>query len=170
MKNMVVHTTGPYSIAVHLPPEEIEKKGKIEIDDEWARRLALGVMDEFGIGAQGKVEIEAFAGRGGLMIFAALCPESRWETLFFCFDRLEDVLELSERLRPRIPPKSTLTYIDGEYILSLTAPPEEIIRLGLLAGEFGRRLFRPGSFARFLAEHGREVIARTALRDLLKVA
>ena len=166
---MTAHSTGPYSIAIHLPPEELAGNGSCHIDDEWTRQLTLGIMEEFEINVVGQLEIEVFTGIGGLMIFAALHPESRWKTLFFSFERLEEVLELSERLNLLPPPKSILTYIKGSYILSLSAPPEEIVRLDLLAGEFGHRLYHPTGFSRHLDEHGKRITGPAAVQDLFKV-
>lgn len=168
---MTIHNTGQYSVAVFLQPEELEKEGQgiREPDDEWTRKLALSVMDDLGIHSRGKLEIEAFAGHGGLMVFAALRPEDQWETLFFSFDSLESVLTLAAGLNGPLPARSTLTYIGNRYILSISSPAQECTRFGYVAGEFGRRLYRPAAYARHLSEHGVTVSASTALQDLTKV-
>ena len=168
---MTVHSTGPYSLIMHLAPGELAPKGRTPLaaDDAWTRRVALHAMEANGIGTDGVVEIEAFNGQGGLMIFAALRPEHQQETLFYQFDCLEDLLRLSVRFRRNPPRKSTLTYIDGKYVLSLSAQSREAVRLSYAAGEFGRRLYRPAVFARYLSEHGKVLMRETAAQELTRV-
>ena len=167
---MNVHCTGPYSLIVLLAPGELARgQTPRAVDDAWTRKLALRAMTEYGIGTDGVVEIEAFTGQGGLMIFAALHPEHQYDTLFYQFDSLEDLLQLSGRLRRQPPRKSALTYIDGQYVLSLSALPREAVRLSYVAGEFGRRLYRPAGFSRYLSEHGKVLSRETAVQDLASI-
>ena len=168
---MMIHSTGPYSLVVLLPQRELPLRGqRPELsDDAWTRRLALNAMEKAGIGTDGVVEVEAFCGQGGMMIFASLRSDTRYDTLYYQFDSLEDVLQLSGRLRRDPPRKSDLTYINEKYILSLSAPAKEAVRLSYVAGEFGRRLYRPAGFARYLSEHGKTVIAGTAVQKLAEI-
>jgi len=165
---MTIQSTGPNSLVVLLPPWELAKEAAAPepAGDAWARHLALHVMEEYGIGTDGVVEIEAFTGQGGLMIFVALRPEAQYETLYYQFDNLEDILQLSRRLLICPPRKSSLTYIEKKYVLSLSAPPREAVRLGYVAGEFGRRLYRPAGYGRYLAEHGKAVVQEDAVEKL----
>ncbi len=168
---MTIHSTGQYSVAVYLQREELAEDGGAvpEPDSEWTRKLALSVMDELGIHSKGKLEIEAFAGQGGLMLFAALHPEDQWETAFFTFDSLEAVITLAQALKKSPPAKTKLTYIENRYVLTLCSPPDESVRQCLIASDFGNRLYRLPLYDRFLCEHGKTVLADHAVQQLLKV-
>ncbi|MDR3206807.1 MAG: adaptor protein MecA [Oscillospiraceae bacterium] len=169
---MTVHRTGRYSVAVFVKPDELAREGQEPdaVDNEWTRRLAAGALDSRGLRAGGRMEIEAFTGRGGLIVFAALYPESQWESLFYALDGIEEAIAMAVRLEPLAPLSSSLYYIDGAYVLSLSAPPEALIRLGYLAGEFGRRLYRPAAYVRFLREHGKTVLQGAAVPSLAAAA
>lgn len=161
---MTVHNTGRYSVALYLQPEELETGSNI--DDEWARKLALSVLDDMGVPLDGTLEIEAFTGHGGLMVFAALHPESEWETVFISFADLDGAIDYSAAVMARPPQRSNLFQMDGQYILAMSAPPDGLTPIVLMAGEFGRRLLRPAAYLRFLREHGQTVLDGCAVQAL----
>jgi hypothetical protein len=169
---LTVHKTGRYSVAVYVKPDELAREGQEPnaVDNEWTRRLAAGALDSRGLSAGGRMEIEAFTGRGGLIVFAALYPECQWEMLFYALDGIEEAIALAAQLHSLSPPSSSLHYIEGAYVLSLSAPPEQLVRLGYRAGEFARRLHRPVGYVRFLREHGKTVLCGTAVDELAALA
>jgi hypothetical protein len=69
---MTVHQPGHNAIALYIGPEELRNwtGGAGELDERRAKTLALSAMRKLGLPVRGSLEIEAYAGRAGLMLFA----------------------------------------------------------------------------------------------------
>ncbi len=153
---MTVHNVGSRNVALYIEENEMEAMGLSEqsLSRDRARALAMSAFDRLGLKVDGEMEIEAFTGSGGVMVFAAVYPRQNLEPLFFSFPGLEPLLD-ALRVAPELPSDASVFRLEEDYILFLRLAPCDFMRLALVFSEYARRLFRPAEYALFLAEHGR---------------
>jgi hypothetical protein len=150
---MTVHQVGTDSVALTLGCDELGQSWEHFGPDE-ARRWVLNAFAELGLPTQTKLQIEAFAGSGGIMLLA----KAVWPRHYYLFNSFEDVLDCASVLHTTTIQNDLYCY-EGQYILvtggALTAaceyadawPEEAAIRME----EYGKLLAR-GNALKLLAE------------------
>ena len=164
---MQVHTTDRHHVAFFLSHEELSTYGldESQVDGVWTRQITLRLLRDIGVSVDGVLEIEAFPGQSGLMVFASLSPESALETAYYLFDSFDHVTACCALLRA--PPRQSLLAIHkGQYLLAVSDIAAISARIGHVASEFGRPLYLPHAFVRFLREQKAVVIPEQAVQRL----
>lgn len=159
---MTIQPIGSASVALYITPADLEARGLTpsELTLEEALELTRSAFRQAGLALEGTVEIEAYPERRGVLVFAHVrAPERAW----FSFRRLADLAAAARVLGP-VPPQAALFWGEGRWWLALEG--EEEGAAARLA-EFGRAEGAVSHLESRLAEHGRAVWGRDALRQLL---
>ena len=104
--------------------------------------------------------LELFPAHDSLLIFARM---RSGKPSYFAFDGIENAISACRSCDGTL--LSTLTYIDGEYIMTLY--PENNERPPLAMSEFGRKIDASASYPEHLREYGREIVSGNAV-ELMK--
>ena len=159
---MTIQPIGSAGVALYLTPADLREHGLTPagLTLERAADLARSAFRQSGMEPEGPLEIEAYPGACGVLVFARVhMPPRAW----FSFGSLAAAAAAARTL-PAPPPDAALLWWDGRWWLSLAA--EERGAAARLS-EFGRcETARPWLEAS-LAEHGRPVWERDALARLL---
>ena len=159
---MTIQPIGSASVALYITPADLEARGLTpsELTLEEALELTRSAFRQAGLALEGTVEIEAYPERRGVLVFAHVrAPERTW----FSFLRLADLAAAARVLGP-VPPQAALFWGEGRWWLALEG--EEEGTAARLA-ELGRAEEAVSHLESRLAEHGRAVWGRDALRQLL---
>ena len=147
--------------AIFIDARELDDAGLTpqQLECESASRLVDCVLGDSGLALDGALEIEAFAGSGGVMLFARAIQASR---VFCLFDDLESLCAAAVSL-----PQGTgsLCYIEGRWCLILRGC--ERFFSGMLS-EFSCLEVRSAAYEDYLAEHGALVFPARATERLLE--
>ncbi|WP_202621068.1 adaptor protein MecA [Pseudoflavonifractor sp. 524-17] len=160
---MTIQPIGTTSIALYLTPADLRQHGLSPEDLPLDRALELtrSACGEAGIELDGVLEIDAYPGSCGVLVFARVRPPSR---RWFSFCSFEDLLAAAHA-RPGPPEESALFWWEDGWWLSLSSEAEQWI--GLL-GEFGS----PAPSAPYLdariTEYGAAVLPKDALAQLAR--
>ncbi len=160
---MTIQPIGSASVALYITPADLEARGLTpsELTLEEALELTRSAFRQAGLALEGTVEIEAYPERRGVLVFAHVrAPERTW----FSFLRLADLAAAARVLGP-VPPQAALFWGEGRWWLALEGEEEEGTAARL--AEFGRAEEAVSHLESRLAEHGRAVWGRDALRQLL---
>lgn len=153
---MLVHKSGAHSVAVYIETRELEHyvgEGQ-ELGEPQARELAINAMRELGLAVTGALEIEAFTGAAGAMVFALLNPQEEEAAAFFSFDSIDGALDAMLMLRDtRSRCEARLFMPDGWPILALRGTQSAVGYISNLLCEFGYRRNHPPEYQLFLHEH-----------------
>lgn len=159
---MTIQPISDASVALYITPADLKEHGltPAALTLEGALSLARDAFREAGIELAGPVEIEAYPGSCGVLVFARVRPRSR---SWFSFGGLES-LAAAARALPEPRPDAALLWWDDRWWLSLEAGAAgAAARLS----EFGRAESSRPHLEASLAEHGRPVWRRDALNALL---
>lgn len=137
-------------MALFIDRASVARMGYNSFEHETARLLARRELEEAGLLSQNTLEIEAFEGEAGWMIFAYAGEKPARET-YFCFSQADALLDAlafpREGLTVHIFSDST------RFILYLTARENEVFeRACAHLSEFGRRFEALPLFLRHLKE------------------
>lgn len=135
----------------NLRPDSVTKRD--------AEALLKYAADTVGCGNVKKVYIELFPGKEEMLLFVRL---SACAPLFFAFSNIEDVIAAALNVHDVMP--SSLTYIDGVYIL--TVYPWERDMSDAVLAEYGERLAMKPEFELYLFEHGKILMRTEAIGRL----
>jgi hypothetical protein len=135
---------------------ELEKEGLDiqSLDIETAARFAREAFSKAGISVSPGMEIEAFAGDCGILVFAQLV---RSLPVFFRFGDFENLLAAVDAAAPGITGR--LYLMDGAWWLCVTGGWEH----SAVFSEFGERVPRDAAFSAVLRERGACVFEEQAL-------
>lgn len=159
---MTIHPIGTSSIALYLTPSDLEERGFTgdTFSDEAALTLTRALCQEAGICLEGTLEVDAYPGGDGLLVFAYVRPSRQ---VWFVFDSMQTLCAAARSL-PTLPQAAALFCWKDAWWLSL--PGSERCAIHMLS-EYGAPLsstpFREGQ----LAEYGRPIFDRQALEQLL---
>ena len=159
---MTIHPIGTSSIALYLSPSDLEERGLTgdTFSDKAALTLTRALCREAGICLEGTLEVDAYPGGDGLLVFAYVRPPRQ---IWFIFDSLPTLCAAARSL-PALPPSAALFWWKDAWWLSLAGTERCAIHI---LSEYGTSLpstpFREGQ----LAEYGRPVFDRQALEQLL---
>ena len=160
---MTIQPIGSTSAALYITPADLRERGLTPegLTLERALELTRDALAQEGLALEGAIEIEAYPGACGVLVFARVRPPER---LWYSFGGLEPLLAAARSL-PEPRPDAALFWWEGRWWLSLPAGAEQPANR---LSEFGR-LERTGPLqAARLAEHGRPVLDRDALGTLLE--
>ena len=141
---MKIHTAGENGLALFLDAEDMALLGNVGLNEKTAKKLVNSTLYNMGLDV-GPIEISAFFGKRGAMLVALLGRELPKHWAFYKLsdqNALIDVWKLSggfERRHFRVK--------DEHYI----AFPEIAEPPGI--NEFGKRVYRPQLFMKYLEEH-----------------
>ena len=158
---MTIQQINPASIAVYLSPEDLETHGyqADELTVQQALHLMRTACRKLGFVPAGIVEIEAFPGACGVLVFARLHAQP---PALFRFPDLETLLSAIPSL-PTPYPSAALTYWDHAYYLSF---PTQNPSYHSILSEFGKPLQATDTLIAYLNEHGQCIAKQEALEQL----
>ena len=171
---MEIHPMGHNGVAIYIDTDELAEYGcaERELDERRARQFALAALRTLGLHTGGGMEIEAYTGADGVMVFAVLAETdgmkgqpsgSGAETdtvAFFTFAQTDDALDaLSALLQNVSPPQYTLCILDGIPVLTVQGSQNTIARISLPLAEYGCRRQYPPEYLLFLREHAKQIRA-----------
>ena len=159
---MTIQSIGSASVALYITPADLKEHGltPAELTLERALELTRVAFREAGIDLEGSIEIEAYPENCGVLVFAHVRqPERVW----FSFGQLED-LAAAARCLPRPVPQAALLWWEGRWWLSLPGGEGEA---AARMSEFGRWEADRPHLEACLAEHGRMILEKDALTDIL---
>jgi len=152
---MPVSNISQHAVCISLTHDELPPL----FDGELAKALVCQTLREAGKAEWTDMEIELFQGKTGALLIAR---PLRGKPRCFAFSEFETLLSAALAINKDIP--SGLTYLEGQWLLSLRCMDEDI-PMSLL--EFGEELKDYSELTGgFHAEHGRQVISGEALRIL----
>ena len=157
---MLIQKIGNGSVSVYMAPDDlklmqIEPDGMTDCD---MLRVLKQVFQSMGQKMAGNVQLEIYPGRNDMLLFIR---QSRMRPLFFSFSSFEDLLSAvsySEVL------PSSLYYIDGIYILSVTPWDGDCVDSAFF--EFGEKLDIEPDYMLHVTEHGKTIIGCDAINTL----
>ena len=158
---MEVQTIGNMSFAIYLNDRDL-RQHQIKPDQmtsEETTAILRSAFEQIGRTSWNKAYVDFFPGQHDMLLFVRLNFE---DPVFFQFDDFDNVLLAVDACD--CEPLSSLTYIDGFYVLTiypLAGDPDPIC-----FSEFGTRLCYPAKYALHLAEHGRELLSNNAISAL----
>jgi len=158
---MTIQTIGQTGIAILIDETDLRAAGTRagNLTLEKARPIVSTALIEAGVRTDGIMEIEAFQNGESVLIFARVLET---EPQFFSFPDLEALLR-AVLILPAAESDSSLTYLDGEYVLTLS-------RGGAAAGavltEFGEPRDLPARYLAHLREHGKVLLPHDAVARL----
>lgn len=161
---MNIQYAGKKSLTVYLDDADIANlrlEGPDGISKERARDALRQILGSDYAGFLEGARVELYRGRGGLLLFAYPC---RNKPHYFAFKDFEMVVEAASHCPKEVV--SFLSYMDGEYILSILGADCEAPSSVLF--EFGTYLDRPGLYSAFLEEHGKLIAGPDAVMQLKK--
>ena len=136
---------------LHITPTQMTEK-----DTEDVLHLALRNL---GKKRCRQVQTEFFPGKHELLLFIRI---NTGRVTFFSFDEFEDVCSAAAGCADLLP--STLTFLDGRYVLSVC--PWDSADLPSCLVEFGEHLHYPPEYELFLIEHAKTLIPNDAIATL----
>ena len=159
---MTIQPISDASVALYITPADLKEHGltPAALTLEGALSLARDAFREAGIELAGPVEIEAYPGTCGVLVFARVRPRSR---AWFSFGGLEN-LAAAARAQPEprpAPPRGWGGARGGGSRAAGAAGAAARL------SEFGRAESSRPHLEASLAEHGRPVWRRDALNALL---
>ncbi len=162
---MTIHPIGGASVALYITPAELKARGvrPEELSGPQAEALARQACAAAGLSLPRELEIEAFPGQSGLLLFARARRSPR---IWYSFQELEPLLSAALALR-EAPEGCALYWCGGRWWLCLE--DGEGASAALLA-EFGRRERERPHLAAHLAEFGRTIFPTRALGELRRYA
>ena len=154
---MTIHNISPDSVAMFIASAELEKEGlDVEsLDVESAARLAREAFKTAGIAVATGLEIEAFAGTCGILVFAQLLTAL---PVVYKFDDFEDMLRGIGTVPPEV--RGDVFAMEDSWWLRITEGWDKAPALT----EFGRKIPDAGTEAA-LTERGAKVFSCGSLRN-----
>lgn len=149
---MLITPINKESLALFIETVEIGS----EFGPEMAKLLAKAAFNELGLRADGTMELEAYPGNTGVLLFARLVAEEVYR-----FEELDDLLAAVTEIPPPFP-ASKLTYYGGRYYLTVNGLFDALT-------EFAEHRSGSSLLAAFLAEHGRVLSSPEALSFLNEI-
>lgn len=159
---MNIHPIGTASIALFLSPADLEEHGLTPetLSTQRALELTRRACRQAGLALEGDVEIEAYPGGCGILVFAHASPPRR---CWFSFDSLPALLSAARAL-PHPPEEAALFWWEDAWWLSL--PGEQVHAVNILS-EFGTPCRARPFFDARVEEYGMSVFPSRALHHLL---
>jgi hypothetical protein len=140
--------------------------GEAENDEIRYSRLTEMVKHFFkdsGMVWEADMYIEVYSGRDGFMVFAE--NGSGEPLICIHYFSADDLIE-SMAAYNGTPPRSRLTYYDGEYYLELFGDGDAVSTAGIIFSEFGEEIDHARSLSLELSNNG-SVISEDAVAELL---
>lgn len=120
---MTVERIGDKRIALYISGDELDSlipdDGQFNL--QTAQELAEKAFSHWGEGISGSLELEAFAGSGGVLLFARLIDN---EVFAYTYDSFEHILQASRLLHGSPPQAELYTYNQYYMVLSDTELPD----------------------------------------------
>jgi hypothetical protein len=144
---MTIHTAGENGLALFLDADDLALLGNTELNEKTAKKLVNSTLHDMGLEIR-PVEISAFFGKQGAMLVALLgCGMPKQWAFYKLPDQnaFLDVWKISGDYERRH------FKIKDEYYIAfpeLAEPPS--------MNEFGKRVYRPQLFMKYLEEHNEE--------------
>ncbi len=162
---MRIQCTGPDSVALLLEDDDLELHGMkpSEIDMETARSIVENALPAVGM-YNCASEIQAFAGRNGVMVFAKCRYKSKLER--YRLDSFETAVSAAKALPEGLRLRSSLITYRNDYYLTIIGESGDTIRAMWTLADFGARDTRGKVFEAYLYEHGRMMIRHNAIDKL----
>ena len=159
---MTIQPIGNASVALYITPADLAEYGYTPAGLTLAQALVLtrAACADAGIVLEGTVEIEAYPGGCGILVFAHASPPRR---CWFSFDSLPVLLSAARAL-PHPPEEAALFWWEDAWWLSL--PGEQVHAVNLLS-EFGTPCRTRPFFDARVEEYGMSVFPSRALHHLL---
>lgn len=159
---MTIQSIGAASVALYLTTADLKEHGLTpeDLSPERALELTRSACGEAGIDLDGSIEIEAYPGGCGVLVFAHIRPP---QCYWFSFDSL-DALLAAARILPDAPEAAALIWWEGRWWLSL---PGEAQQCANILSEFGHTHDRPDRLTPRLEEYGDPVFSSRALCEIL---
>lgn len=159
---MTIQPIGSGSAALYITPADLKERGLTPagLTLEQALELTRAAFRQAGLTLEGGVEIEAYPGSCGVLVFARVrTPERVW----FSFGCLEDLTAAARALSRPLPDGALLWWAE-RWWLSLPAGAEQA---AARLSEFGRCESHRPHLEASLAEHGQIIFPADALDGLL---
>lgn len=155
-ENMTIHNISPDSVAMFIGSGELEQEGLdvLSLDIESAAKFAREAFLKAGIAVSPGMEIDAFAGDCGILVFAQLV---RNLPVFYRFFDFENLLSAASAAESGITGR--LYLLDGAWWLCVTGGWEH----SAIFSEFGERVPRDAAFSAVLRERGTCVFEEQAI-------
>lgn len=158
---MEIQTISNMSFAIYLNDRDLRQRRikPEQMSSEETTAILRSAFEQIGKTSWNKAYVDFYPGRNEMLLFVRLNFQ---DPLYFQFADFDDLLLAAEECVGN--PFSSLTYIDGSYVL--TVYPLEGETDPVCFSEFGTRLCYPAKYALYLAEHGREILAGNAVSAL----
>ena len=144
---MTIHTAGENGLALFLDADDLALLGNTELNEKTAKKLVNSTLHDMGLEI-GPIEISAFFGKQGAMLVALLGSGMPRQWAFYkisCQNAFLDAWQMSQGCERRH------FKIKDEYYIAFpefSEPPQ--------MNEFGKRVYRPQLFMKYLEEHNEE--------------
>lgn len=159
---MTIHPIGADSVALYLTPTDLKEYGFTpeDLSPEQALELTRSACGEAGIDLAGSIEIEAYPGGCGILVFAQIKPQPY---IWFSFECLDSLLAAA-RVLPDAPAETRLFWCAERWWLSL---PGSAGHCANILSEFGQSCRQFPHMDARIAEYGAAIFLSHALDQIL---
>ena len=159
---MTIQPIGSGSAALYITPADLKERGLTPagLTLEQALELTRAAFRQAGLALEGAIEIEAYPGSCGVLVFARI---RAMERVWLSFGCLEELTAGARTLPPPLP-DGALLWWRGRWWLSLPAGADQA---AARLSEFGRCESHRPHLEASLVEHGQMIFPADAVNGLL---